>query len=459
MADVSNIKIVVSQDKMSAFISVHSPEPGYTVKHGDITSALTERKVTHGIDNKEIDRIINDQVYDQDILVARGKQAVNGENGRLEYLFDLNDEIMPKVQPDGRVDYRDMNIVHPAYKGDVLCRAHAPTTGSDGFNVLGGALIAKKGKPVLLPRGRNTRLNETGDALISVIDGQIKRIGNKIDVVQEFEVKNNVDFSTGNIQFPGNVTVKGNVLSGFSIQSGGDVTIFGLVERASVTALGNIVLHGGMTGQGSGSLRAGGDIFAKYVENSFITASGKITAECIMHSNARAGVGIDLIGKKGLLVGGSAKAREYIRAVTIGSQFATLTEIEVGSDPKQNDRFKEIKAEIAALEIEQNKVDQALRLFNKRDMDSDPLPPQKALVYERTLQIYEEQTSKLVTLRAEHDNLENAVKRDINGFIRVSNYIYSGVKVSIANNNTLLNRDLQYCTLKSDGEGISVTPF
>jgi uncharacterized protein (DUF342 family) len=253
--------------------------------------------------------------------------------------------------------------------------------------------------------------------------------------------------------------VRGNVLSGFTIQSGGDVVIHGLVERASITAYGNITLHGGMTGQGSGVLRAGGDIFAKYVENSHITATGSITAECIMHSVVRAGAGIDLIGKKGLLVGGSAKAREYVKAVTIGSPFATLTEIAVGGDPKLNDRIKDIKAEIKMLEAEQKKAEYALQIFKNMENSGIQLTEQKVLTYNRTNTIYEEQKARLASLKAEYDAIDNAVRCNIDGFVRVSNFIYSGVKVSIANYHTLISEDRQFCTLMSDGDGIGVMPF
>ncbi|MCL2059563.1 MAG: FapA family protein [Oscillospiraceae bacterium] len=459
MFDAAKIKVSVSQDRMHAYLSIDRPDPGQTLERSDIMSALADKRVAYGIIESEIDRIVEIQSYDSGVLIAQGKPAAHGKDGFIEYLFDLNDEMAPKVLGDGKVDYYDMNIIRPVLKGEALCRLHEPTLGVDGSSVLGAVLTARNGKPAQMPRGRNTQPSDAGDALLSSIDGQIKRNGKNIDVIQEFEVKKNVDFSTGNIQFPGSVTVRGNVLSGFEIQSGGDVTIYGLVEKAKITSFGNIILHGGMTGQGGGALRAGGDIFAKYVENSLITANGKITAECIMHSTVRAGLGIELIGRKGLLVGGSSKAREYVKAVTVGSQFATLTEIEVGTDPKQNDRLKDIKNEILQLETEQKKVDQALNMFANMEKSGIKLTPQKEIVYDRTRKIFEEQTAKLSSLRTEHDEIEASFKKHVHGYVRVDNVIYSGVKISIVNTNMMLKEDLQHCTLKSDGDSIRVTAY
>ena len=57
--------------------------------------------------------------------------------------------------------------------------------------------------------------------LISTIDGQASLINNKVTVNQTYEVPHNVDHSIGNIDFVGNVVVKGNILTGFSIKQEG----------------------------------------------------------------------------------------------------------------------------------------------------------------------------------------------------------------------------------------------
>ena len=459
MDDLANIKVTLGSDRMCAYISVDLPEKGQTVKREDIKAALSQNGVMYGVKDDIIERIVTGKVSVSDVPVAEGKNAEHGIDGFVEYLFSFNDEVAPKVMQDGRVDYYDMNIIHPVMKGDVLCRLHPPTPGKDGVNVLGYPLFAKAGKPAQMPRGRNTQASDSGDELLAAIDGQIKHSGKNIDIVMEFVVQKNVDFSTGNIHFPGSVTIKGNVLSGFVIQSGGDVVVNGFVEKASITAVGNIILHGGMTGQGTGVLRAGGNVYAKYVENSHITASGNITAECIMHSTVRAGGGIELIGQKGLLVGGSAKARDFVKAVTVGSQFATLTEIEVGSDPKLNDQIKEIKAEMQVLEAESKKSAQTLATFRAMESAGTKFTPEKALLYDRTIKISEEQYTRLAELRRQHDAIETIIGKNERGFVRVSNKIYYGVKVTIATNTLLLKEDLSYCTLKNDGDTIRVAAY
>jgi uncharacterized protein (DUF342 family) len=453
------INLAVSKDRMGAFLTIEPPPDGnFRVTRDEIMSLLAQKRISYGIKDSVIGEIASKPVYNREYQVAEGLAPKPGTDGRLEYAFEYSDDVAPVVLPSGQIDYKNMNLIHEASEGEVLCRVFKPTPGADGFSVYGDKLPAKPGKPVNPPRGRNVRLSDAGDAVMATISGQVKRSASSIDVLQEFEVKKDVDYSTGNITFVGNVTVRGNVLSGFSVSCGGDVTIYGLVEKASITAAGDIVLHGGMTGQGSGSLRAGGNIFAKYVENSIITASGKITAECIMHSAVRAGVGIELIGRKGLLVGGSAKAREYVKAITIGSQFATQTEIDVGSDPRVVDRIKEIKNEVLRLQAESKKTAQALAMLAKLE-NAGALSPEKQLLYARTLKISSEYDAKLEQLKEEHDGLEAQAAGSGRGVVSASGTVFVGVRVAIGNASMLLKEDLKYCSLKSDGSDIRVGPY
>jgi len=166
---------------------------------------------------------------------------------------------------------------------------------------------ALDGKPAVLPKGKNVEISEDGQSLIAGIDGQVNYIDGKVSVFANYEVPADVDNSTGNISFVGNVIIRGNVLSGFTVEAGGSVEVMGVVEAAVIKADGDIILRRGMQGLGRGILKSGGDIIAKYIENSIIEAKGDIKAEAIMHSNVKCGNKLELSGKKGLLIGGKCK--------------------------------------------------------------------------------------------------------------------------------------------------------
>src|SRR5690606_25436793 len=134
----------------------------------------------------------------------------------------------------------------------------------------------------------------------TAIDGQIDFSGDKINVFATYEVKADVDISTGNISFIGNVLVRGNVLSGFKVEAGGNVEVWGVVEGATIQAGNDIILRRGMQGMGKGILISGGDIVARYIENSTIEARRDIKSEAIMHSHVICGRKLELTGRKGL---------------------------------------------------------------------------------------------------------------------------------------------------------------
>ena len=458
MPVAQHLKLNVTRDKMAAYVTITHPESWHAVGKEDVLALLAANRVVYGIRHDLIDALVANPVSGSETLVAEGKAVVPGQDGRVEYMISYSEKAAPVILPDGRADYRNMNLVHAVAKGEVLCVVHPPTPGEPGCTLTGIPLPTRAGRPAAPPRGRNITVSPDGQKYLAAVDGQFKRHGSNMDILEEFQVQKDVDYSIGNIKFAGSVTIRGNVLSGFSVESGGDVEIFGTVEKASVTAAGNIVLHGGMVGQGSGSLRAGGDIFAKYVESANIYAGGTVTAECIMHSLTRAGVGIELIGRKGLLIGGSAKAREFVKTGTVGSAFATPTEIEVGSDPRQNDRLAKIIEEIKAAEDEIKKARQAADMLKKR-RESGKLSPEKELMFARASDICDKQATRLAQLKVEYDGIQAGMRRNFSSFVNASNTIFIGTKVTIGTVTLVVKEDLHYCTLKSDGDEIRVGAY
>ena len=68
-------------------------------------------------------------------------------------------------------------------------------------------------------------------------------------------------------------------------------------------------------------------------------------------------------------------------------------------------------------------------------------------------------TNKLVDLREESSEIEVALQQDSFGKIKVYNYIYPGVKVTIGTSSLRIRENLQYCTLYRDGADIRVGPI
>jgi len=266
-----------------------------------------------------------------------------------------------------------------------------------------------------------------------------------------------VDNSVGNINFIGNVVVRGNVLGGFSIEAGGNVEVWGVVESATIIAKGKIVLRKGISGLGKGKLTSESDIIAKYIESSIVSAKGNISSEAIMHSNVKCGGSITLSGRKGLLVGGTTKVGREIKAKVIGSPMDIATEIEAGLDPAIRERYKSVKEEMAQIEIDLKKAEQAVTLLKRLEQAAQLSEDKKEILLKSTrTKVF--LASRFMELENEKISLDEKLQENFPSKIKASDYIYPGTRVAIGSTLMYVKEVLQNCTLYRDGADVKVGP-
>jgi hypothetical protein len=151
-------------------------------------------------------------------------------------------------------------------------------------------------------------------------------------VVPVYEVAGDLNYGVGNIDFPGDVVVKGDVRPGFTINAGGAVAVRGLVEGATITA-GHDLAVLGVVGERGSTFEVGGDLAAQYLHSTNARVAGTATV-------AREIVNCQLIANRiatsstGRIVGGSVIAQTDIDAGALGGANGILTEVSVLSrDP------------------------------------------------------------------------------------------------------------------------------
>ncbi len=452
------IALEVSPDKMKASIIVAPPEEGRVLSEKEIIDFLKGRGIVYGIIESNVENISKYAVYNERIEIAEGTPPTSGQNGKVEFHFDLNREKKPVILEDGRVDFRNLDLIQSVKKGDILCSLVPPSAGTPGKTVYNTDIPAIDGKPAVLPMGKNVTVSEDGQKLIAAIDGQVSYIDGKVNVFANYEVPADVDNSTGNINFIGNVIVRGNVLSGFTIEAGGSVEVMGVVECAVIKAGGDIILRRGMQGLGKGVLISGGDIVARYIENSNIEAKRDIKSEAIMHSNVICGNKLELSGKKGLLVGGNCKVGKEVVAKFIGSYMNTPTEIEVGVDPSLKDQYKKVREEIRRMEEDIKKAEQAIAILKKLEM-SGKLTPEKQDIMAKSVRTKIHYSNRIEELKRELIQIEQRLQQEANGKVRAYDYIYPGTRVTIGTSSLYVKDNLRYCTLYRDGVDIRVGPI
>lgn len=453
------VEISTSPDKMKAFIKISEPEGGgKPAGLQEIAWQLKQAGVIYGINEQTVHALVQNPIYNQNILIAEGLAPINGKNGEITFLVDIHKDRKPIIMEDGSVNYRDLDYIESVHKGQKLCEMSEPTKGIDGKNVVGTVLRAIDGKPAKMIRGRNVYTGEDNLSLYAEIDGQVMYLDGKLSVFATYEVPADVDNSTGNINFIGNVTIRGNVLAGFVVDVGGNVEVAGVVEGATIKAAGNIILRRGMTGNGKGVLIAGGDIIAKYIENSTVEAGNDIKAEAIMHSDIKCGNRLELGGRKGLLVGGTARVGKEIQAKVIGSVMATSTTIEVGIDPHMRERYKFLRSEIIKLEENSKKANQAITLLRKLE-SAGALTEEKKEILDKSIRSKIYFDSRHAEYKQEIAELEEKLQQEVKGRIRVDNYLYPGTRISIGAASMHVKETLQHCSLYKDGADVRVGAY
>lgn len=452
------IKVEIVNGGLEANAMLLPPLGGEKLSFEKAKQLINQSGVVFGIDEKAIKEMLEKQAYYKKVSLARGEKAQKGKDAKLQYHIEFNSTPKPKILEDGSVDYRHLDLIQNVKKGQSLVSIVPSTQGIDGTTVTGKDIMARPGKNVALPRGKNVVLSEDRLELIAGVDGKAEIIDGKIHIYAIYEIRGNVDNSTGNIDFIGNVIVNGNILTGFIVKAGGYIEVKGVVEGAELSAKGDVVLRKGIRGMGRGTIVSQGNVISRFIENSTITAKGNIVSEAIMHSRVDCGGKIEVAGKRGLIVGGTICAGVGISAKTIGSPMATITELEVGISPLLRDEYSLLVKKLERVERENKKANQILNLFDKMEL-SGALSPDRVDMRLKTIKTRLANNEMIPKIKARILELETIFKAVSSGRIDVQNNIYQGVKVVIGTSTQYIKDEEKWVTFKREYGDIVRIPY
>ena len=218
------------------------------------------------------------------------------------------------------------------------------------MNVRGEEIKAQPGKGASLTAGSGTSL--VGDQLRATRAGDLHCIDDRIEVTDLIRVSGNLDFDMGSIECEGSVSVEGDVLPGFQIRAGGDVTIGGVVDTAEVTADGAVVIRQGVIRESRVTAKA--QIKVGYVSNSYLESEGQITiSKEALHSTVVSG---DSVSVSGRVVGGGLHAQKEVEVRVAGHWNGQPTTLAAGVDPLKNLRQAKLTAQVKQAEVVRAKV-------------------------------------------------------------------------------------------------------
>ncbi len=452
-----NILLEISKDCLSAYITLIKDENDSI--DVNLTEYIDEIKshIKYGLDKSKLISILSNKTLNTKILIAKGLAPVNGKDGSIKYNFDMEKPLLPKINPDGTVDYRELDAVNSVEKNYVLAEIIPPSEGKVGIRVSGEEISYKKGRTPKFNYGENVSLSFDGNSLTSNISGLVECIAGKICVLDILKVEN-VDSSIGNIDFDGSIIVEKDILNGYSVKVTNSAEVKGAVEGGYIKAGGDVLIRQGIQGYNKLAIESNGNLSTKFIENAIIKVNSNITSEAIMHSDVSSNSNVLVLGRKGLIVGGVTRATYEIRARIIGSTMATTTVVEVGANPNLIERYEEIKECLKTRQDNLGKIKQSLNIL-------EPLNNQNKLD-KRKKDLYDDLKKAKLSLNIDIDKLEkektkinDELKRTTNGQIKVADTIYPGVKVVIGDSYMFIKKEMKRCTFYREGGEIRVGSY
>lgn len=359
--------VVVAQSGLAAWIFAVPPtggEPPLTEE--EIAEALRKAKVTTGLHAEQYQTLLQERPYFRLCMVAWGVPALPGKDGGVTDHYPRENTRQVALDEEGNVDYRAQSYVQTIKKGDVICDVHAPVEGTPGVMVTGQVIKPPPVKPAVLPRGSNTALDEEGLHLVATMSGHLLYHTNAFQVKSILQVPGNVDYSTGNINFLGDVHIAGDVREKFTVRATGTVTIDGLVEAATVEADGDIIVTKGVLGDNKALLKSKKSVKAKYLENCVVYSGDCTFADCIINSEIYSDQRISVLTGRGTILGGSLTAAGQIEANIIGSQSGRKTEIVLGVLPYVQKEQDDNRVALEALRKELEEVNRQLNFLDNQ---------------------------------------------------------------------------------------------
>jgi len=440
----SKLSISISPDEMEATAIMSAPiYSGRTLDPEEVIYALESAGVKYGILYDKIKEMCEEEIVNVPVVVAKGSRPVDGKDAKIVYKFNVGlEKLRPEEEEDGKVDFRKLNLVQNVVASQIIAEKIPATEGTPGRTVTNKIIPAKDGKDVPLRGGKNTRLSEDGLKLYATREGHVFISGGEIVVKEVFEVRGDVDYNIGNIDFVGTVIIHGNIKPGFKIKASGDVRIAGVIQNAEVIAEGKVFCRGGIKG---GTIKCGQSLYTKYVDNAVVKAGiDLVVSEEIINSNVEAGGKIVCVSGKGGIVGGEITAGKFLIAKRIGSESYTKTVIEVGTDPalrKKLSEFEKIKTEIEA------KFNKLILFIGNLEEEKKDRAKKKLLA--KMLQAKEKYSVQLAKIESEIRRISTYIANlQSEGKVSVKYTIFPGVVIKIKNAEYEIKQEFRFVTFK-----------
>ncbi len=443
----SLLKLSVDKQKLSAVLRIEPNPSNIPITHDALCAYLEGCDIhTRCILNEEIDKLVElanaEPHHVHEMIVVKGKPPIEGVNAGFEFTEELKtkieniakrEEAYTKAEQENTIptntesenDEETINFYNESpflivSKGDLIGSIVESSPGEDGINVYGQAVATKPGKDLPDLIDGSLKLDDQGN-IHALIDGHLTYAGMRLRVNPTLEVQSYVDFSTGNIDFPSEVVVNEGIRDRFSVKAGENIEVRKLVEASNLDSSQDIILHNGMAGRDTGTIRTGRDLKAGYLEGveAFIAGRCEIQKEI---TNCQIVIAGTLESPNAALRGGETCISKGGVIGSIGSVQGVKTNVVIGWIPeieKQIRRAQELRPKIKnAIEKQTQELDTLKKSLGKPNREQET----EIEFMKFEISIIE---GKLVDLEAAIDRLGQIIREHASPKLNVKSMIFA----------------------------------
>ncbi|SFI09911.1 hypothetical protein SAMN05192551_106142 [Tindallia magadiensis] len=431
------IDLTVSKDEMKCHMTLNLTKSQFEeANQEEILSQafrlLEEKSISVGIQKEAIESLRPMET----VVVAYGIDSIPGEDAKVRY-YELGEK-KPQVKKDGNVDHYEIHLLDCVQKGDWVGEKIHATEGTPGKTVFGNPIPAKKGRdfPLKFDKKAIDAVESDGvTELKAKIEGAVRFRQGKITVEDHLFISGDVNYKTGNIRFNGHVTIEGTVEDKFTVVAQKDILIKGDIGVGAVDLIhsesGDIAILGGINGKGVAKIKAGRNVYAKFVREASVEAGDDINVGLYaIDSHLKANFITSL--ENGRIIGGNVDATHRVMAGSIGNRFEKETQIKVSgfSRKKVTEELTVIKSQFSEALTKGNQLKRQLEIFeiNQDSLDEKALNTYNALMFQ-----YEKLIDEINELNAELRRLETMLLTRGEGEITVLDNAHPNTMLEIKN--------------------------
>ena len=276
-----------------------------------------------------------------------------------------------------------------------------------------------------------------------------------------------IGYETGNLDFEGDIYIKGGIGCGYTVKAGGSVIVSGIVgEGSSVMAKVDVTICKGIEGRKTRVI-AVGDVRTMQVLEATVHCAGDLTVgNHVKDAQLRCG-GLLTVDKGegslgGTIAGGQSWGRKGVDVYHAGSPSGASTALNAGLQPDQAGQLDTLKKKMSELG---KQIDRLLARFNLNVVDVPQIQkmiaastgPQRKMLARAAKQLGEllQANKKLLD---ERSDIEGKMSQSLAGAkIKIAEQVYPGVEVRLGDHKRRLKEAAEALLFYVEGEEMRET--